>query len=249
MTPEGRALLLEGGAGLGLDLSAQADGFADLLALLTEASAQVNLTALRGEHDIILKHFVDSLTCLRGGWLDGDWLDRGGRVLDLGTGAGFPALPLALVRPDLQIVAVDATRKKVKFVERAAAALGLMNVQPLAARAEALGRDQTHRGNYDRVVTRAVAPLPVLAELALPLLRVGGLLVAQKGLIAQEELEAGTRAAAEVGGEVRQVDAFALPVAGDARTLVVIEKTATTPERYPRREGVPTRKPLFWRVT
>jgi 16S rRNA (guanine527-N7)-methyltransferase len=244
VTPEGRALLLEGGAALGLDLTAQADAFAHLLALLTEGSAQVNLTALRSERDIVLKHFVDSLTCLRGGWLDG-----AGRVLDLGTGAGFPALPLALMRPNLQLVAMDATRKKIEFVARVAVALGLTNVQTLAARAETLGRDPAHREQYDRVVTRAVAPLPVLAELALPLLRVGGLLVAQKGPLAPEELDAGTRAAAEVGGEVRQVDAFALPVAGDARSLVVVEKAAVTPGRYPRREGVPTRKPLFWQTT
>lgn len=244
MTPEGRALLLAGGAALHLDLNAQVESFAALLALLDQASAQVNLTALREERDVVLKHFVDSLTCLRGGWLDGEH-----QVLDLGTGAGFPALPLALVRPDLQMIAVDATRKKAEFVSRAAAALGLTNVQALAARAETLGRDPAHRDRYDRVVTRAVAPLPVLAELALPLLRVGGLLVAQKGPLAPEELEAGTRAAAEVGGEVRHIDAFALPVTGDARTLVVVGKTAVTPERYPRREGVPTRKPLFWRAT
>lgn len=244
MTPEGRALLLDGGAALGLDLTPQADAFTALLALLTGASASMNLTSLRGEREIVLKHFVDSLTCLRGGWLAGER-----QVLDLGTGAGFPALPLALLRPDLSVTALDATRKKVEFVGRAAAALGLTNVQPLVGRAEALGREPEHREGYDRVVTRAVAALPVLAELALPLLKTGGLLVAQKGPLTPEELEAGTRAAAEVGGAVRQVDAFTLPVAGDARTLVVVEKVAPTPERYPRREGVPGRKPLFWRAT
>ncbi|MEW6421019.1 MAG: 16S rRNA (guanine(527)-N(7))-methyltransferase RsmG [Deinococcota bacterium] len=245
MTPEGRALLLEGVAELGLEVTGeQLDRFAQLLALLTEGSAQLNLTALRDERDIVLKHFVDSLTCLRGGWLDG-----AGRVLDLGTGAGFPALPLAIARPDLQIVALDATRKKVAFVERTARVLGLTQVQPLTGRAETLGRDPVQRESYDRVVTRAVAAFPILVELTLPFLRVGGLLLAQKGLLTPEELEAGTRAAREVGGEVRVTDAFALPVAGDARTLMVVEKTARTPDRYPRREGVPNRKPLFWRAT
>ncbi|WP_027460133.1 16S rRNA (guanine(527)-N(7))-methyltransferase RsmG [Deinococcus murrayi] len=244
MTPEGQALLLQGGEALGLDLRERAEAFAQLLALLQEGAAQTNLTALREERDIVLKHFVDSLTCLRGGCLEGE-----GRVLDLGTGAGFPALPLALVRPNLRLTPVDATAKKVAFVTRAAAALGLTNVRPLAARVETLGRDPAHREGYDRVVTRAVASLPALAELALPLLRQGGLLVAQKGSLSAEELESGSRAAAEVGGAIRTVDAFALPVLGEARTLVVIEKIAPTPERYPRREGLPARKPLFWRAT
>lgn len=244
MTPEGRALLLEGGAALELDLTPHLGAFAALLALLTEASASMNLTSLRDERDIVLKHFVDSLTCLRGGWLEG-----AEQVFDLGTGAGFPALPLAILRPELTVTAMDATRKKVEFVERAAAALGLNNVQTLVGRAEALGREPEHRERYDRVVTRAVASLPVLAELTLPFLKAGGLLVAQKGPLAPEELDAGTRAAAEVGGAVREVDAFTLPITGDARTLVVIEKVAPTPGRYPRREGVPGRKPLFWRAT
>ncbi|EYB67086.1 16S rRNA methyltransferase GidB [Deinococcus phoenicis] len=250
MTPEGQALLLEGTAELGLKLTAeQVGGFARLLALLTESSAQMNLTALREERDILLKHFVDSLTVLLGEWLDRPAQGGPLRVLDLGTGAGFPALPLALVRPDLQMVPMDATRKKVEFVERAAQALGLAQVHPLVGRAETLGRDPQQRESYDRVVTRAVAALPVLAELALPFLRTGGLLIAQKGPILPEELEAGTRAAAEVGGAVRAVEPFSLPVADDARTLVVMEKTAPTPDRYPRREGVPGRKPLFWQAT
>lgn len=245
VTPEGENLLREGAAELGLPLGEkQVERFARLLSLLTETSAQMNLTALRDERDIVLKHFVDSLTCLRGGWLNG-----AERVLDLGTGAGFPALPLAIVRPDLQICALDATRKKVEFVGRTAQTLGLENIIPLVGRAESLGREAGQREGYHRVVTRAVAALPILVELALPFLPVGGLLVAQKGPILSEELEAGTRAAAEVGGEVRGVESFRLPVAGDARTLVVIEKTAPTPERYPRREGVPNRKPLFWRAT
>ncbi|WP_081908992.1 16S rRNA (guanine(527)-N(7))-methyltransferase RsmG [Deinococcus sp. YIM 77859] len=245
MTPEGELLLRQGAADLGLHLDAAQIGlFARLLVLLTETSTQMNLTALRDERDIVLKHFVDSLTCLRGGWLSGE-----GRVLDLGTGAGFPALPLAIVRPDLRLTPMDATRKKVEFVDRAAQALALENVTPRVGRAEHLGREPGQREAYDRVVTRAVAALPILAELALPFLRVGGLLVAQKGSLTPEELEAGTRAAAEVGGELRRVEPFQLPLARDARTLVVIEKVAVTPDRYPRREGVPNRKPLFWRAT
>ena len=240
VTPEGRALLLRGGAALGMDLAPHADTFARLLALLREGNARMNLTALRDESDIILKHFIDSLGCLHGGHLDGPL-----HVMDLGTGAGFPALPLAIVRPDLSLVPVDATRKKIEYVRETARALGLTNVQPLVGRAETLGHDPSQRASYDRVVVRAVAALPVLAELGLPLLKPGGLLLAQKGPISEEELEAGRRAARELGGMLEAVERFPLPISQEARTLIVLRKTGATPARYPRREGIPARQPLF----
>lgn len=242
MTPEGQALLGQGAAELGLNVEGQLPQFEQLLDLLVEANSRVNLTALKTESDIVLKHFVDSLSCLRGGHLDG----AGVRVLDIGTGAGFPTLPLAIVRPEVAFTPLDSIRKKIDFVRSAAEALNLTGVTPLVGRAETLGRDPEHRERYDRVVCRAVAALPILAELGLPLLKPGGLLVAQKGPISEEELHAGRRAAGEVGGGVTEVDAFTLPVLGDARTLVVIEKVGPTPKKYPRREGVPNAQPLFW---
>lgn len=241
MNPEAAGLLREGARELGMDVGPVLERFAALLVLLQEGNARFNLTALKTEHDIVLKHFVDSLTCLGGGHLDGSY-----EVVDLGTGAGFPTLPLALVRPDLQFTSVDSTRKKVEFVRATAEALGLHNVRPVAGRAETLTRQPEHRDRYDRVVVRAVAALPILAELALPFLRPGGLLVAQKGPISPEELRAGQRAAGELGGRVTGVESFSLPVLGDARTLVVVEKMRDTPARYPRREGVPNQQPLFW---
>lgn len=244
MTPEGLALLNTGASELGLVLTAeQQEKFAQLLRLLTEANAQFNLTALKTERDIVLKHFVDSLSCLRGNHLSGE-----DRVLDLGTGGGFPSLPLGIVCPQLWITPLDSTRKKIDFVRETAHALGLSRVEPLVGRAETLGQQPEHRGQYDRVVARAVAALPILAELALPLLKEGGLLVAQKGPIAEEELLAGRRAAGELGGRVQEVDEFNLPVLGDTRTLVVIEKVKPTPPKYPRREGVPNAQPLFWKA-
>lgn len=243
MTPEGLALLRRAAAELSLDLSAQEGQFSRLLELLQAGNQRLNLTALKTEEDIILKHFIDSLTTLRGGHLNGEW-----RTLDLGTGAGFPALPLALAQPELSLVPLDSIRKKIDFVRETAQALGLSQVTPLVGRAETLGQSEEHRGQYDRVVARAVAALPVLAELALPLLRVGGLFVAQKGPISDEELNAGRRAAGEVGGRVVEVDEFNLPISGDARTLIVLEKQRPTPAKYPRREGVPTHQPLFWKA-
>lgn len=243
MKPESIDLLRQGAKVLGLEIEAHIPQFSELLRLLQEANAQFNLTALKTEQDIVLKHFVDSLTCLRGGYLDGPQ-----QVIDLGTGAGFPALPLAIMNPDLAISPLDSTRKKIEFVKAAAHTLRLSQVTPLVGRAEAMGRVPAHREHYDRVVVRAVAALPILAELALPLLRVGGVLVAQKGQITDEELNAGRRAAEEVGGNIAEVDAFTLPVLGDERTLIVIEKREATPGKYPRREGVPNQQPLFWKA-
>ncbi|CAM3568692.1 16S rRNA (guanine(527)-N(7))-methyltransferase RsmG [Deinococcus frigens] len=241
MRSESADLLQRGAQALGLEVIDQLPAFGRLLELLREGNTRLNLTALKTEEDIVLKHFVDSLTCLRGAYLEGALA-----VLDLGAGAGFPTFPLALVRPKLRFTPVDSTRKKIDFVRETASQLGLDQVTPLVGRAESLGQDAEHRGKYDRVVVRAVASLPVLAELALPLLREGGLLVAQKGNITAEELNAGRRAAGEVGGKVQVVDPFELPILGDARTLIVIEKHRPTPSKYPRREGVPTAQPLFW---
>ncbi|WP_407540933.1 16S rRNA (guanine(527)-N(7))-methyltransferase RsmG [Deinococcus radiomollis] len=239
MKLESQALLLEGAAVQGLGVSDQLGRFALLLKLLQEGNARFNLTALKSERDIVLKHFVDSLTCLRGGFLEGELT-----VLDLGTGAGFPSLPLALVRPLLSLVPLDSTRKKIEYVRATAETLELNNVSPLVGRAETLGHDPAHREGYDRVVVRAVAALPVLAELALPLLRPGGLLVAQKGRVTEEELSAGRRAAKLLGGAVEAVTPFELPILGDPRTLVCIRKTGPTPKKYPRQDGLPAKHPL-----
>ncbi len=237
---ESRELLVQGAAAQGLDVSGQIDRFALLLKLLQEGNARINLTALKSERDIVLKHFVDSLSCLRGGFLEGEL-----KVLDLGTGAGFPSLPLALVQPLLSMVPLDSTRKKIEYVRATAETLELKNVWPLVGRAETLGHDPAHREEYDRVVVRAVASLPVLVELALPLLRPGGLLVAQKGPITEEELSAGRRAVRLLGGVIEAVTPFELPVLGDPRTLVCVRKTGPTPKKYPRQDGLPAKHPLF----
>lgn len=242
LSAEGRLLLEQASREIVTLSSEQQAQFSALYELLLAGNQRLNLTALKTEQEIVLKHFVDSLTCLRGGWLDGTY-----QTLDLGTGGGFPSLPLAIVRPQLNLVPVDSIAKKIKFVRETAQALSLSWVNPLVGRAETLGQDKTHRAQYDRVVARAVAALPILAELALPLLREGGYFLAQKGALSDEELQAGHKAARELGGRIIEIESFCLPVLGDARTLVLIEKIAPTPAQYPRREGVPNSQPLFWK--
>ncbi|WP_425145994.1 16S rRNA (guanine(527)-N(7))-methyltransferase RsmG [Deinococcus sp.] len=240
MSEDGRSLLLSATAEMGLDVSEHLDAFSVFQEMLTETGKTTNLTSLLDERSIVLKHFADSLTCLLSAELDGPL-----SVLDLGTGAGFPGLPLAIVRPQIQATLLDATRRKIEFVDAVVAALGLGNASGLTGRAELLARQLHSRATFDRVVTRAVSALPVLIELALPLLKMDGLLIAQKAQLTEAEATAGRRAAAEVGGELQRIQSFSLPILGDPRTLVTVRKTRHTPERYPRREGVPARKPLF----
>jgi 16S rRNA (guanine527-N7)-methyltransferase len=240
MSEAGRALFREAAQTLELDISPTLEAYSVFQAMLIETGSTTNLTSLLSERDIVLKHFVDSLSCLRSGQFNGSLA-----VLDLGTGAGFPGLPLAIYQPQLDVTLLDSTRKKIDFVNSVVAALGLGNAAGLVGRAEWLARQGGGRAKYDRVVTRAVSSLPVLIELSLPLLKVGGVLVAQKGPITEAELESGRRAAAELGGVLDSAEPFVLPVLGDPRTLVCVRKTRATPERYPRREGVPAKHPLF----
>lgn len=232
-------MLLQGGEALGLDLAAHLEAFSRLYDLLLEGNRRASLTALQGEEEIVLKHFLDSLTLLRLPLWEGPL-----RVLDLGTGPGFPGLPLKIVRPELEMVLLDATKKKVAFVEEAIAALGLKGARALWGRAELLAHAPEHREAYGRVVARAVAPLCVLAELGLPFLALEGVMVAQKGPRVGEELSGLQGALEALGGTLLGVETFSLPLTEERRSLVLLGKARPTPIRYPRRPGVPERNPL-----
>ncbi len=239
LTEEGERLLLEGGWALGLDLRPHLPAFSLLYQLLMATNQKVNLTALRTEREVVVKHFLDSLTLLQLPLWEGSL-----RVLDLGTGAGFPGLPLKIVRPELEVVLLDAVRKKVAFLEEAVRALGLKGAYPLWGRAEALAHLPEHREGYHRVVVRAVAPLCVLAELGLPFLRVGGYLVAQKGPRVEEELAPLPRVLSPLGGALGGLHRLRLPFLEEERALVVLAKVAPTPGATPAARGFPRKKPL-----
>ncbi len=198
-----------------------------------------NLTTLVGDYDMAVKHVLDSLTLLATGLFDGP-----GRVVDIGSGAGFPGVPLKVARPDLKLTLLDSLRKRAAFLERAVRELGLEGCEVVAARAETFARQEGRRESYDLAVARAVAPLVVDLEYASPLLRVGGRFVAMKGPRLAEELGPALRASATLGVALDRVVELTLPLAGERRALAVFLKLSPTPDAYPRREGVPERRPL-----
>ncbi len=205
-----------------------------------------NLTAITDYHQVQIKHFLDSLTCLLA---DEDltrtiYQQRGVRAIDVGAGAGFPGLPLKIACPGLQLTLLEATGKKVGFLEHIASRLGLEGVEVIKGRAEELGHDAAHRERYDLALARAVAELPVLVEYALPFCKQGGLFVAQKGAGGDAEARAAEGGIATLGGVLRRIVRLELPHVAEPRSLVVIKKIAPTPEKYPRRPGIPSKRPI-----
>ncbi len=226
----------------------QIDRFRRYTQLLLEANRRVNLTALRDENALIAKFHLDALALIpviagAAGLAPDALCARAWRAADVGSGGGAPAIPLAIAWPALRYTLIESIAKKARFLEQAAAALGL-NLTVVNARAEDAGRASEHRAGYDLVTARAVAALPTLVELTLPLARVGGLIVLPKGPRAPQEVAAAARAIDLLGGELVDVASVTIPGVEEIRTVVVIRKTAPTPATYPRRAGLPGRKPL-----
>lgn len=225
---------------LGLQLTTQQVEVFDRYASdLLEWNRRFNLTAITDPAGISIKHFLDSLTCLLA--------MRGrptGRAIDIGTGAGFPGLPLKIMCPSLRLTLVESTGKKIEFCRHIVQSLGLESVELIHARAEDLGRKEEHRQAYDWALARAVAPLPVLVEYLVPFVKIGGRAIAQKGETGPAEAQASEKALRLLGGHILQLLPVELPGVAEARYLVVVEKTAATPSEYPRRAGIPSKRPL-----
>ncbi len=225
---------------LGLHLTRrQIDSFRWYAAELLTWNKRHNLTAITDPLGIEMKHFLDSLTCLLA------MKPRpGDRVVDVGTGAGFPGLPLRIVCPQIQLTLVEATGKKTDFCRHVVQGLGLEGVEVVQARVEDVGHDAEHRQAYDWALARAVAQLPVLVEYLLPLLRVGGKAIALKGETGPAEAHAAEPALRLLGGRVDSVIPIELPRVPESRFLLVLRKTAATPLQFPRRPGVAAKNPL-----
>lgn len=206
---------------------------------LLDWNTRFNLTAVRDVEGIRTKHFLDSLTCLLA------WRGKvPERLVDIGTGAGFPGIPLKILYPRIKLTLVDSVGKKLDFCRHIVQTLGLENVTLIQARAEELGLRREHREQYDWAVARAVANLSVLAEYLLPLVAVGGGMLAQKGHSAHAEANGAEKAIRILGGHLEQIVPVLLPGVAEERYLVVVEKVAATPPGYPRRVGLPARKPI-----
>ena len=226
---------------IGLTLSAeQIQAFDHYQTLLIDWNAHTNLTAISDQVGITIKHFLDSLMLLTA-----VTLSPAARVIDVGTGAGFPGLPLRIVRPDLYLTLLEATGKKTAFLTQVVQSLKLDRVMVVTARAEDAGKDIEHRETYDLVTARAVAQLAILAEYLLPLCKIGGQCIALKGETAAKEVESAAKAIETLGGQVSQLTRVDLPTVSDPHYLVVIDKIKATPPAYPRRAGLPSKKPLL----
>ncbi|TMI90219.1 MAG: 16S rRNA (guanine(527)-N(7))-methyltransferase RsmG [Bacillati bacterium ANGP1] len=227
-------ILHSGGASLGVELSSRQGELLDrYVGLVLAWSRRLNLSGVSTEEEAARVLVLDALACLAP-------LPHRGTLVDLGSGAGTPGVPVAVARPDLHVTLVDASRKKAGFLAVVVRELGLENAEVLHARAEEVGRAPAHRERHDAVTARALASLSVLAEYALPLLRIGGVAVFPKARRAAAEVARAAGAVALLGG-ASGVEVRPLPSGGD---LMIVRKAAPTPDRYPRRPGVPARRPL-----
>ncbi|MFI5358690.1 MAG: 16S rRNA (guanine(527)-N(7))-methyltransferase RsmG [Halanaerobiales bacterium] len=215
------------------------DGLWLYMNFLQEENRKYNLTAIEGEEEIITKHFLDSLV-----FFTKYEPQPGSRILDMGTGAGFPGLVMKLYQPELGVLLVDSLQKRINFLNLLIERLGLKLVEALHGRAEDLGQQEEYREKFDYVVSRAVAPLNILSEYTLPFLRTGGKAVYFKGPDYQEELQEGEKAIEILGGRLKVIHKVKIPGLEVGRYLLEIEKVEETPARYPRKAGIPKKRPL-----
>jgi 16S rRNA (guanine527-N7)-methyltransferase len=206
---------------------------------LIEWNQKFNLTAIRDTDSIRTKHFLDSFSCVLA-WK----ASPPNQLIDIGTGAGFPGIPLKILFPNLKLTLVESVGKKARFCRHISGVLGLENVEVIHARAEDLGQKLLHREKYDWAVARAVANLNVLSEYLIPLVRIGGSMLAQKGESGPAEAQSAEKTMELLGGKLRQLIPVHLPGVAEDRYLVIVDKVAATPPRYPRKPGIPAKQPL-----
>ena len=235
-------LLDDGARELGLKLSQQQlERFETYYEVLTDWAERVSLTAIRDTEGIQKRHFLESAALIPLLAREGLHL-RDRSLIDVGSGAGIPGIPLKIVEPSLRLTLVEAKHRKAEFLHALLPALGLSDVTVVTRRAEVAARDPDHREQYDYAVAKALAPLRTLAELTLPFVRMGGLVLAPKGQEAEREVTEAQEALETLKGSVRAVEP--LPLAEPAQTVILVDKDLPTPPRFPRRPGMPAKRPL-----
>lgn len=233
--------LREGARKLGIELSGEMlEKFEGYYGELIEWNRKINLTRITDYEEVQIKHFLDSLTIATVPGI----LKSGTRVIDVGSGAGLPGLPLKIYKKDIRLTLLEATGKKAQFLGQLVEKLGLEGVEVMTGRAEDTAHRTEYRERYDLAVARGVAPMAALAELTLPFCKAGGSFIALKKGDIEEEMRQAERAIETMGGELREMRNVANDVFGDDRRLVIIDKVKATPEKYPRRAGVPAKRPI-----
>ncbi|WP_209125217.1 16S rRNA (guanine(527)-N(7))-methyltransferase RsmG [Alkalihalobacillus sp. BA299] len=207
---------------------------------LVEWNEKMNLTAITEENEVYLKHFFDSISAAF--YYD---FSKPSKIIDVGAGAGFPSIPLKICFPQLHVSIVDSLNKRIGFLNHLADRLHLDDVSFFHDRAELFGKNKDHREKYDIVMARAVARMPVLSELCLPLVKVSGTFIAMKGAGASEELKEGKKAISLLGGKLVKDERFLLPFEESERHIIIVEKLKSTPNKYPRKPGTPNKQPII----
>ena len=218
----------------------QLDQFKMYYKLLVEWNEKMNLTAITEYEDVLMKHFLDSVSIIKVNNFEN--IDS---VIDIGTGAGFPGIPLKIMFPEIKITLLDSLQKRIGFLNAVISELDLKDVETIHGRAEDFARDNVYREKYDLCVSRAVANLSVLVEFLIPAVKIGGKIICMKGSQIEEELNSSKNAIKILGGKIESVDKFNIPGSDYGRSMVIIKKVKDTPKQYPRKAGVPTKNPLF----
>lgn len=215
-----------------------AEKFYNYMSLLLEWNEKINLTAITDEREIILKHFIDSITI-------NSYIEKSKSVLDIGTGAGFPGIPLKILNDDKQFLLVDSLNKRIQFLNDVCDKLDLYNIECLHVRAEELAKNREYREMFDVTVSRAVAKLNVLLEYMLPFVNVGGTCICMKGPNVTDELKEAENAVNVLGGKIEKIKTFVLPDTDMERNIVIIKKIRNTPGKFPRKAGIPLKQPII----
>lgn len=206
--------------------------------LLKEWNEKVNLTAITDDEEITLKHFIDSLTCLK-------YLKENEKLIDVGTGAGFPGIPLKIADNELDVTLLDSLNKRIIFLNEVIKDLSLNNIKTVHSRAEDAGRDDKYREKFDVAVSRAVANLSTLSEYLLPFVKLNGICICMKGANVSDEIENAKNAINELGGKIEKIDKFKLANTDNERNIIVIRKIKNTNKKFPRKAGMPKKQPLI----